>query len=249
MKKISIWAKQNPWKARITIIFSHILLFLLAWFTGTQLYAIGKELPAFFMFLFVLIYLIAAFTYPSKKNKSGTNIPFLYLKQKSSDLLLAAATFGMVVCLAADNENVFRFYTTSFANLTSVSIKGKEKSTANEILASLKYRDKSTLTRSEKKILRQEFKKELKLYTIAKLSGKKDEAGNAGLIILAIIAALGLLYVLAALSCSISCSGSEGAAVLVVVLGTAAIVVGLIVVIRAIKRGSKKKQITENVGA
>ena len=89
--------------------------------------------------------------------------------------------------------------------------------------------------------MKQEFKTQLKNYVAAKLSGNKAGGDRAGLIILAIIGALGLLYLLAALSCGIACNGAEGLAIAVLILGTAGIIWGLIAVIRAIKRGRKKE--------
>jgi hypothetical protein len=134
-----------------------------------------------------------------------------YIRQKSCDFLLAASTFCMLLCLA--NKNTGSVYFSPSASASSgINIKETKKPTAAEILASLAYRDKSTLTRSEKRILKQEFKTQLKNYAIAKLSGNQAEGDRAGLIILAIIVALGLLYLVAALSCGIACNGSGGVA-------------------------------------
>ena len=157
--------------------------------------------------------------------------------------MLAATTFCMIVILAGNNSIPSQIFQPLLGSTVSNST--KENKTVEEILASLKYRDKSTLTRQEKKILKQEFKNQLKIYTVAKLSGNKGDAGDAGLIILAIVAALGLLYLVAALSCSLSCNGSDGAAVAVVVLGTAAIVLGLVFVIKSINRKSRSKVETQ----
>ena len=82
MRKLSLWAKQNKWKARATIIISHIILIMLAWFTGSQLSSMGKEPPAYFVYLFAVIYLVAVFAYPSKKNKVRINLASFYIKQK-----------------------------------------------------------------------------------------------------------------------------------------------------------------------
>ena len=117
----------------------------------------------------------------------------------------------------------------------------KATPSAEEILASLQYRDKSSLTRQEKRILKEEFKKQIKIYAVAKITGNKDGASKAVLIILTIIAAIGLLTLLAALACSLSCNGSDAAAVIVGVLGAAAIIWGTIVLVNRISRGPKKK--------
>jgi energy-coupling factor transporter transmembrane protein EcfT len=239
MKKLSYWAKQNTWKARLIIIAVHLLLITLAWFTGKNFLDIGIELPGFMLYLFLFVYLVAVFTYPSVKRTTRKNYLSVYYKQKACDFLLAASTFGMILVLAGNKNLPAQLFQPLVGS--TVSISTSENKTAAEILESLKYRDKSTLTRPEKRVLKQEFKNQLKIYAAAKLSGNKKASGEAGLIILAIIAALGLLYLVAALSCTLSCNGSDGAAIAVVLLGTAAIVLGLVFVIRGINKRSRRK--------
>jgi hypothetical protein len=142
----------------------------------------------------------------------------------------------MMVCIT--NNQLYRVTTPSYA---SSSIAISKPPTAEEILASLKYRDKKTLTKQEKKILKQEFKKQLKVFGTATLSGNKKDADNAILIILTIIAAIGLTILLSALVCSISCGGADGLAVVVALLGLTAIIWGSIAVIRRINRGPRNK--------
>jgi hypothetical protein len=242
MRKLSYWAKINPWKSRVLIILSHILLIFLGWYTGEGLAGLGIQMPAYWLYLFLVIFIIAAITYPLKKNKVFTGRRLFYLQQKTRDFLLAAATFCMIVSLTNEKENTFYVSQPAFAIPAASALVIKEKPTATEILASLKYRDKSTLTRMEKRVLKQEFKKQLKNYVVAKIKGNKKESGNAGLIILAIIGAIGLLSLVAALSCNLSCNGSDGAALAVLILGTAGIIWGLLAVIKAVKRGSGEKK-------
>lgn len=237
MKQLSLWAKNNHWKARLVIIVSHILILLLAWFTGNEISRLSDELPGYLKILFVLVFVIAAFTYPVKKSKAV----YSYAKQKTCDFLLALSTFGMVTGIAASGEISFGSLSPLYASTPSAINNNKKDPTAEQILASLKYRDKSSLTRVEKRILKNEFKKQLKVWTLAKISGNKEEGGKAGLLILAIVGAVGLFFLVASLSCSLSCNGSDAAAIVVLLLGTAAIVLGLLAVIRAINRKKRKK--------
>jgi hypothetical protein len=246
MRRLSYWAKRNPWKSRIIIIISHLLLMLLGWYTGTAFFAMDISLPAYLLVFFILYYIAAVFMYPSKEEKKLRNGRWLYIKQKACDFSLAAAAYGMMVCISNKPGGFFQNFQTVSGSSIIKSSPLKEKPTATEILESLKYRDKSTLTHEEKRILKKEFKVQLKNYVVAKLKGNKGEGDNALLIILAIIAALGIVYLVAALSCSLSCNGNEGAAILVVILGIAAIGLGLYFVIRAINRGSKKKPEPKN---
>ena len=249
MKQLSIWAKRNPRKARFIIIVSHLLILLLAWFTGSELSGLSDTLPVYLKIVFVLVFIIAAFSYPIKKDRSIGKSKYSYAKQKTCDFLLALSTFGMVTGIAASGEISFGSLSPLYASTPSAINNNMKDPTAEQILASLKYRDKSTLTRAEKRILKAEFKKQLKIWTFAKISGNKEEGSNAGLVILAIVGAVGLFYLVAALSCSLSCNGSDAAAVVVLLLGTAAIVLGLLAVLRSIKRKRRRKIETQVNGS
>jgi hypothetical protein len=76
---------------------------------------------------------------------------------------------------------------------------------------------------------------------LVKLLSKKNEvtAGDAFLIILTIIFGLGLLVLLTALVCDLSCSGNDGLAIMLALAGTAAIIVGSYFVINRILKKSK----------
>jgi uncharacterized membrane protein len=243
MKKLSVWAKKNPWQARIIIIVSHIILSVLAWNTGIVLLAQDIFLPEVFLFLSIFVFLGAVLFYPLKSNRTNANKEVFYRKQKLSDFLLAASTFSMIVCIANTNDvSVLSVSPVRGSIPSAIQQKNPNQPTAAEILASLQYRDKTTLTRMEKKILKKEFKLQLKNHVKAKLSGNKKAANETGAIILTIIAALGLLYLVAALSCSLSCNGSEGAAIVLAVLGSALIIFGVIMIIRGINKKSREKK-------
>jgi len=79
-------------------------------------------------------------------------------------------------------------------------------------------------------------------YTKAKLKGDKTTGEEIALIILTCIAAVGLLYLVAALACTLSCNGSDAAAIIVAVLGTVAVIWGAVAVIRSINRKHAKSK-------
>jgi hypothetical protein len=248
MRKLSLWGRNNPIKARLIIIISHIILFILAWFTGNELLSIGINLPGYLKYLIVFVSLLAFITYPSAKRKSEYKIVSYYTRQKTCDFLFALTFFGLIVCLTVSDENISTFFPDISASTSSSVEKNKTKPTAAEILTSLEHRDKSTLTRSEKRILKKDFKKQIGIYVKTKITGEKEKSDQTLLIILAIIAALGIFLVVAALACSLGCNGSGTGAIAVAVLGTAAVVFGLIVVIRAIERKGQKQPPKENMG-
>jgi hypothetical protein len=72
-----------------------------------------------------------------------------------------------------------------------------------------------------------------------------SKGGQIALIVLSCLVALGLVLLVASLACELSCNGSEGAAVIVGLLGTGLIVFLLVLAIRAItgrKRKAKKME-------
>lgn len=76
---------------------------------------------------------------------------------------------------------------------------------------------------------------------------KKDKDLSKGaktaLIILSVLVAAGLFYIVLGLSCSLSCGGSDAAAVIVLLGGTALTIFLLVLAIRAITGKKKKKKI------
>ncbi len=113
---------------------------------------------------------------------------------------------------------------------------------AQKILAAVKAGEKTKLSAREKKIIRKEFKWQLKKLAVEIVTGRKADGEQTALIILACIAAGGLLFLVAGLACSIGCGGSDVGAGAVAILGTAAVVWGLVVVIKAINRSAKKRE-------
>lgn len=244
MRKLSFWAKENPWKARITIILSHVVLICLGLFIGKSLLGMNIHFSTSLLYLFALGFIITALLYPSKKTRKHTSGESFYRRQKTCDLLLATTTFFMVIGLG--NKNTIPVFSFQPVAASVVSSPVSKKPSAAEILASMQYRDKSMLSNSEKRILKREFKVQLKNYAVAKVTGNKADGDKAALILLAIIGAVGLLYLVAALACGVACNGSDGAAIVILLLGTALVVWALIAVIHAINhRGKKKNAVKE----
>ncbi|MEO5684050.1 MAG: hypothetical protein ABIQ88_15515 [Chitinophagaceae bacterium] len=241
MIKLSFWAKQHPAKARAVIILLHILLNALAVYTACNLFQLRLSVPSAVMYTTVLFFLSAVLVYPSRQQKNKRfNKRHLYLLRKSCDFVLGACSF-IIVCFAVNSYAYNNINTVAFSTAAAVYSKGGEKPGAAAILASLAQRDKSTLTRSEKRILKKEFNRQLKEYVKAKLTRDEEATEKAILIILSIIAAVGLTFLLAGLACNIACNGSEAAAILVSILGLTAIIFLLVLVIKKIKKHKKQQ--------
>lgn len=226
MKKISFWAKQNPRVAVIFIVLLHIILAFLALYIGNALYKNNVILPFFTAVLALPLLAIIALKYSAYRH--------IYSKRKLMEFSFFVICFFAVAVLA-NRLNVVS-PSPVYASSLGLKFSKDKKPTAGQILESLKYRDKSTLTRAEKRILKTEFKTQFKKHLFAKLSGDKEASKRTWLIILAIVAALGVTVLLGALSCSIACGGADAAAVIVGVLGLAGIIWGTTAIIRNIKR-------------
>lgn len=231
MKNISYWASCHVKTARLLIVCIKFLLTSVAYYIGITLYKMQIILPSSIIYsisFFALLIVIAV--YPSKI-KSVVTKKFIYIRQKTCDFILPLSSF-LVIATMINNSDVLP---ASSGVYGSAVIKHP---TAQQILASGKT--KGALSGKEKRVLKKEFFKQLKNYAAATLSGNKDNAGKAWKIILAIIAAVGLLYLLAGLVCSLSCGGSDALAIFVGVLGLAGIIWGLVALIKRIQHGPKQ---------
>jgi hypothetical protein len=236
MRKISTWAKNHASQSRFYIVMIKLSLTLMAVFTGKTFLDAGIQLSPVIAISATVTFIAACLFYPRKANVYFSKKQ-LYLARKSCDFTLTFTTFILISVLV----NNGRYFIRETSSPVAASISTKTPS-AEEILASLKYRDKSSLTHQEKRILKKEFEKQLKTYVKAKLAGDKDGAAKAILITLTIIGAIGLSLLLAGLACSLSCGGSDGLAILLVIVGLTGIIWGMVVVIKRISRGRHKKE-------
>ncbi len=236
MRKISLWAKRHPFPAIASIVVIKILLAVIAFYIGSVLLEMNIHIPFIVCIIALIVLAAAAFLYPSH-HLTGLSKKQFYIRQKSCDLVIATCSFVMIGTLVNIN---FPVPGATISSASSVII--SKTPSAEEIIASLQYRDKSSLTKQEKRILKEEFKKQIKEYAKAKITGNKKDGEKALLIILTIIGAVGLLYLVAALACSLSCNGADVAAVIVVVVGAVAVIWALIAIIKRISKGPKKKE-------
>lgn len=237
MRKLSFWAKQHPWYARIIIVISFLLLGTIGILSGLMLGNLGVSLPLAFLLCFAAVYAFAFIAYPRKKEKGMA----FYRKQKACDLLLAASTFFMILYLGNHPEQVFRYqvpFTSAMAIIPVNPGDSMQRSfkPISVFAKSMKGEDGKLLKWKErKKMLKSQIK------TIKTTEGL-SRSSQTGLIILSVIVALGLLYLVGALACTLSCNGSQVAAVIVGVGGAALIIFLLFIVIRNLT-GKKKKEI------
>ena len=233
MKTISYWARTHKATARMLIALFYILLNILGWLTGSLLHDSGIFLSPTALSLTVTIYLAGAVFYPARRGKAKPGSTIYYFRQKTCDFLLISATFGLIV-FTGNRANGIATTTTVKAAVTNYSVLPEDsvkrhKSVAEFAAAMKDNSGKLVQWKERKKILQQQL-------TEIKKAPAMTSTERTFLTILFVLLAIGLELGVMALSCSLSCSGSEGAAILVGVGGTALIIFLLVVAIRSLKK-------------
>ena len=237
MKKLSIWGKNNPRKARIIIALSHVLLVVSAFFLGLLTFVYDLALPIWLPIVLAHLFFVAYLLYPDKQAKKGV-FAHSYLRQKTTDFVL---TITYILAIAA-GLNQWAFAPTS--GTIPVEAKGilmAQKIKPTEEAAGHKKSKFSALKtpfqelKSQLKTLRDEFK----------AAGDKEGAKGTKILLflLTFVVALGLAWLVAALACNISCSGQEGLAWVALILGLAGVVWLTIISVKAISRKTGKKDL------
>ena len=231
MRELSFWAKHHPVNARLLIVVSRCLLLWIASFLGTEILRANISVSPLWIYFLVMLFLFICLVYPSKSSAAN------YVRRKWCDLVVCISGFFMALCFLVQLQTPFYSTAQATVPLETPSYKYPE---AQKLLEQFSSGEKTDFSRKEKRIIRREFNYQLLRYAKAKLTGNKEESGNAGLIILACVAAVGLFFLVLSLACTLSCNGSDAAAIVVALLGTAGIIWGLIAVIHSLRR--KKSQ-------
>jgi hypothetical protein len=233
MKAISYWARRNPTPSILIIILLHFTLAFIWLILGVDLYDQGILLPAWMMNLSIIIFLVAVAFYPVR----GLHYWVLrhsYWRQKTMDLTLLLSSALMIIC-----------YANQSTDMSSISAPQIQEARAMPIALKLKDEVARGIDKAEKKSLRKKIKEHRKKVrqevreTVKMLRKQNTTVGQIGLVILILIAAGILLYLLAALACSLSCSGNEGAATLVLLFGTSLLILGVVLGVKAVFKKNK----------
>lgn len=241
LKQLSSWAKNHKWTARLLIVAAFILLDILGVLTGMLLNDLTITFHPLTFYFFLILFFVAIGLYPDKSMK-GTVLSkhSFYIRQKSCDLILAGTTYLMLVCISNGNSILGKNY---FATNASV------KNSTLPITDSTKKRYKSIAAfsasmKDEKgKLLKWKDRKKLLKEQLSEIKKANDisKGGKLALLILCSLIAGTLLLLIVGWSCTLSCSGSDGAALLVGIGGTAAVVFLMILASRLIY-GKRKKE-------
>jgi len=239
MRKISLWAKNHKQPARLSIVLIYIFLNGLGISAGILLHQLYIGLPSIVLSGLMTLFITVVFLYPSKygKGRAVASRKF-YNKQKTCDFILGASTFCIAIFLGNRPEKLFFnsspiLATVSSSTLVKDSLKTYKN--INSFSVSMKDKDGKLLKWKERKKLLKEQVREIK---------KAKELSNASKVLLAVlsvIVALGLIALVAGLACNLSCSGSDGAALLVGIGGLALVIFLLVLAIRGIYGKKKRK--------
>lgn len=238
MRQISFWAKAHKWQSRAIIVLIYILLNIIGFFTGQLLKDIHVIIPSFYFTGYILFTIILWVCYPGKHTRPVIKVSS-YVYRKTFDLLLGAVTYLMIIYAGNNKEHLFMKSepAQAFKVVHSKDSAYYNNPLIRNFIETIQKNDVNKLTTKQKiKLVKQQIKIVQKDKTLSK--GEK-----AILIILSVFVAMGLLAGVGALSCSLSCSGSEAAAAIVGLGGTFLIIFLLVVVIKRITKGRRKKDI------
>ncbi len=212
MKTIALWSRDNIIIARILIAFCHVLMSCLALYIGTEVQKGLIFISPTFLLLLVALFLIISALF-SKSYPS-----FRFYKRKLLDASILLCSFIIMVCIANQNRTGSSLsYNSLHGSFAEKEVKASDISTKPSI---------------------KELKKQLKEL---RMTLKKGEGASIGGIILAILAAIGLGFLLVAAACSVACNGQDALAIFLFVGGVTAI----FFISRLIIRATKKKGTVE----
>lgn len=232
MKNISLWARQHKWAARCYITIAYFLLNLLSLYFAFVLHQAGFAAGPISVLVLSLPFTLALAYYPKRKQKE-TYSNFYHL-QKTCDGVLVSTSFLLMICASLH-------FNTTKNQPTTATVYAATPTTGN-IKPTIKIKwTKPGL------IIKQWAGLKKNVRALKQAYKQSADGKKTGLTILASLVAAGLLMLVLSLSCSLSCSGAEGAAVLVLLGGTGLIVFLLIKVLQRINRGPKEKTPAEVV--
>lgn len=208
MKRVSYWAKHHPKSSRLIITICQALIYLSAMYTGALLEDAGIHIPATVMIIFSLLLVTGVLLY------NRIFIHKHYWRKKAIDFLVCFSTF---ICLS--------FYYNDTARIRSVNAYTTLQGSlfSNETAVKDSVKTTASLSKKEMRERRKAFRKMLQGYQKTE-SGSGGKGGKIALTLLLALGSLLLLGAVTVLSCSLSCSGSDAAALIVGITGLAGVI-------------------------
>jgi hypothetical protein len=230
MRKLSYWSRDHKKSARILIVFSYLILNVTGLFLGDLLHSITGTFNPALILIPIILTIVGYISYPQKKNKAAYNN--FYITQKLNDCFLIIATFLFIV-FTGNKLNENRGWNQS-ASASSIHYPSSK--------ISLKNKTVNTKPQSGTSVSKNFIER---LQTLRRAL-KKGTGTEKALAIFFVILVSGLaLSMVAAASCSLSCSGSEALGTIVLILGIPAIIFGAVKLFQRMTRGLKKPVVEE----
>ena len=235
MKNISRWAKAHPTASRILIALSHVFIVINSLIIGSMVFALNVGELKWCVVIFANLFFILYVTYPKKGVKVFLQ-EYSYKRQKLYDFSLVVL-YSFVI--ASGVNNIFTFssqdtYSTAKSTFTFISYR---REPPKEI-----FPEQSVDT---KKSLRETIKYKVKVlanYLREPGGNPKGDGAKVLLFFLSFLLVLLLGYGVALLACNIACSGAEGLAWVVLILGWGGLVWLEIILLRRIGKLHPRKK-------
>ena len=235
MRKISIWAKENTKKSRWIITLLHIIGGLNCLIFGSVLFLQDWLPPKWVLIMFANLFFIFYLLYPSNRSIIKWVKPTFW-NRKGFDFSLLILAF-LVISMGFTRFIASPVQIEQYEPKVILIVEGGESP------ESLNIKEK-VITRFQvyKSKLQKEFD-EIKYHWQTRGNGWTG-FWKILLIILSLGVAIGLGYFIGALACSLSCSGQEALALIVIILGWGGLLWLLFITIKAIlqKVGKRKLQ-------
>ena len=219
MRKISFWASKHKKATRLLIVLAYFPLNFLAIYLGSLLSESNFFFAPYFIYTVFILIITTIFLYNNR---------FSYYKRKFADFSLGLLTFLGICYYGNQVSNQTPVF--PFSGLT-VAVSLSNHSNLIETKELTPFKEK--ISKKEFKVLKKNIRQQ-----------KDNGSGkNVLLIVLTIILAAGLIALIASLSCTIACNGSEALAWIVLLLGTFGIVFLAVRIIRRINKGPRNPQV------
>lgn len=223
MKPLSTWAYHHKWTARLLIVCCYLLLNIIGFLAGDLLLFMNTQVSAFFVYLITTIFLVALALYPSRREKYRYGN--FYVWQKTCDAVLITTTFLLIISAANLRQSVH----TPFGRATVQAIVPSTAHPLKTTLIEKKEHKLSFIQKAKSKLFKA-------VQAVRSYWKSRTTAEKVLLIFLALVLAAAAIMGVLALSCNIACAGSEGAALLVALLGSALVIFLFVRAIRGINR-------------
>lgn len=235
MKKLSYWGYRHPRFAKLLLVFIKIAMLLLAWYVADLSRQLGFSFSVDSFYILIGLMLLGILLYPDSRKKKVYFEYSYYIKQKLCDAVITFSSFSIVVI--AFNTNLFMQPAYGVIPVQEY-----------EYMANHSDDDSGKVSNRQKR-LTQKLAKQIKHFSSSSNKHKKKHAALVLEMVAAILLTVFLGIAVAALSCSLVCSGEGAAALLVFIFGVSGIIAGSITWIKSIRKRKAKLKVEVQKGA